>query len=210
MEEASAQLLPGEHLFAFHDDIYMVTMPERVGAVCAIMEEQLRTRAQIRIHGGKTGIVVERGHMRCVGASPGRGSDIPSSQQGIKVLGTPLGHVDFIAQHLNVTEEQRCLLERIPMVQDVQSAWWLLLLHCAAARANYQLRSTHPDTVEWYHGVAQYLQSGWGHTSFTRRGVGLGMRFLGYKSFFGVQKSFFGVQKLFLTFSEVKGVSPIV
>ena len=63
LEEASAQLLPGEHLFAFHDDIYMVTMPERVGAVCAIVEEQLRTRAWIRIHGGKTksGIVVERG-----------------------------------------------------------------------------------------------------------------------------------------------------
>ena len=38
LEVASAQLLPGEHLFAFHDDIHMVTMPERVGAVCAIVE----------------------------------------------------------------------------------------------------------------------------------------------------------------------------
>ena len=35
------------------------------------------------------------------------------------------------------------------MVQDVQSAW-LLHLHCAAARANYQVRSVHPDAVEWY------------------------------------------------------------
>ena len=52
--DASAQLLPGEHLFAFHDDIYMVTMPERVGPVYAIVEEQLRTRARIKIHGGKT------------------------------------------------------------------------------------------------------------------------------------------------------------
>ena len=84
------------------------------------------------------------------GGGGGGGSDIPSHQQGITVLGTPLGHVDFIAQHLlNVTEEQRCLLERIPMVQDVQSAW-LLLLHCAAARTNYQLRSVHPGAVEWY------------------------------------------------------------
>ena len=47
LEEASAQLLPGEHL-AFHDDIHMLTMPERVGAVYAIV----RMRARIRIHGG--------------------------------------------------------------------------------------------------------------------------------------------------------------
>ena len=129
-------------------------MPERVGALYAIVEEQLRTRARIRIHGGKTKVwnrggerpamcdVLERiARVQNPQAVVWRGSDIPSHQQGIKVLGTPLGHVDFIAQHLrNVTEEQRCLLERIPMVQDVQSAW-LLLLHRAAARANYQLRS---------------------------------------------------------------------
>ena len=79
-----------------------------------------------------------------------QGSDIPSDQQGIKVLGTPLGHVDFVAQHLrNVPEEQRCLWERIPMVEYVQSAW-LLLFHCAAARAN--ARSVPCTAVEWYAG----------------------------------------------------------
>ena len=115
LEEPSAQLLPGEHLFAFHDDIYMVTMPERVGAVYAIVEEQLRTRARIRIHGGKTK-VWNRGGERpaiCVGAhrpspeSSSRGvegvRDSKSSARNYGV-GTPLGHVDFIAQHLrNVT-----------------------------------------------------------------------------------------------------------
>ena len=38
------------------------------------------------------------------------------------------------------------LLERIPAVQDVQSAW-LILLHCAAARANYLLRVERPALV---------------------------------------------------------------
>ena len=66
------------------------------------------------------------------------------------MLGTPPNDVDFVAQHLlNTTEEQRCLLERIPTAQDVQSAW-LLFLHCAAAVANYQLRPVQPDAVEWY------------------------------------------------------------
>ena len=50
LEEASAQFWPGERIFAYLDDIYLVT--KRVGAVYAIMEEQLRV--QIRIHGGKT------------------------------------------------------------------------------------------------------------------------------------------------------------
>ena len=41
LEVASGQLRAGERLFAFHDDIYMVTMPERVGAVYSVVEEQL-------------------------------------------------------------------------------------------------------------------------------------------------------------------------
>ena len=65
----------------------------------------------------------------------------------MKVLGTPLRHEDYVAQHLeSVVDEQRVLLERIPRVQDVQSAW-LLRLHCASARANYQLNSVHPDAT---------------------------------------------------------------
>ena len=39
------------------------------------------------------------------------------------------------------------LLDRIPEVPDVQSAW-LLLSYCAAARANFFLRSVDPDESE--------------------------------------------------------------
>ena len=40
-----------------------------------------------------------------------RGSDVPTEQQGIKVLGVPLGHYDFVRQHLsNVHEEHQRLL----------------------------------------------------------------------------------------------------
>ena len=67
--------------------------------------------------------------------------EFTSAHQGIKVLGTPLGHPDFVARHLQaVAAEHQTLLDRIPRVKDLQCAW-LLLLHCASARANYQLRA---------------------------------------------------------------------
>ena len=46
---AHRQLQNNESIFVFLDDIYMVTTPERVGAVCAIVQEELRVHACIRI-----------------------------------------------------------------------------------------------------------------------------------------------------------------
>ena len=78
-----------------------------------------------------------------------RGSvDAPTHEQGITVLGTPLGHDDFIRAHLEqIAQEDAVLLERIPSVPDTQSAW-ALLLHCANARASYCLRVVRPDVAE--------------------------------------------------------------
>ena len=60
------------------------------------------------------------------------------------ILGTPLGHEDFVrAQLEHIVDEHNVLLERIPSLPDVQSAW-ALLLHCANARANYDLRVIRP------------------------------------------------------------------
>ena len=79
-----------------------------------------------------------------------KGSDLPTDQQGIKVLGTLLGHRDFVAAHLaRVLRSHETLLERIPAVQDVQCAW-ALLLHSAASRANYQLRVVRPELTEGF------------------------------------------------------------
>ena len=73
---------------------------------------------------------------------------MPTELQGIKVLGTPLGHPDFVAAHLDrVLSDHRTFLERIPSVQDVQCAW-ALLLHSAAGRANYQVRVVRPALTE--------------------------------------------------------------
>ena len=66
---------------------------------------------------------------------------LPVVQQGVVVLGSPVGHDEFIkAKLMSKVTEHQTLLERIPLVRDVQSAW-LLLLFCAATRVNYWLRT---------------------------------------------------------------------
>ena len=67
---------------------------------------------------------------------------------GIKILGTPLGHPDFIVAFLeSITEMQKKLTKMIPLVTDTQSAW-VLLTYCANARANYYTRCSAPDLTQ--------------------------------------------------------------
>ena len=62
-------------------------------------------------------------------------------------LGTPVGHDEYVRSLLEkIQAKQQFLLNAIPTVPDVQSAW-LLLLHCVSARANYQLRVVRPELV---------------------------------------------------------------
>ena len=76
------------------------------------------------------------------------GSEVPTRQQGIKVHGCPFGHDDFIAAELQALgAKHQILLQAIPAVQDLQTAW-LLLPHCAAGRANYFVRMLRPDVVQ--------------------------------------------------------------
>ena len=160
LEAIHREMGANQHIMAFLDDIFMVTMPQDVGAACAIVQEKLWVHSCIRVHVGKTKVwnragirpfacdVLERiARVQHLQAVVWRGSDIPTADQGIKVLGTPLGHPDYVTRHLQrVEQEQQVLLDRIPSISDVQSAWFLLL-HCASARA-YQLRVVRPSGVE--------------------------------------------------------------
>ena len=75
-----------------------------------------------------------------------RGSEVLFAEQGIKVLGTLVGD-EYVRSLLEkIQAKQQFLLNAIPTVPDVQSAW-LLLLHCASARANYQFRVVRPELV---------------------------------------------------------------
>ena len=64
------------------------------------------------------------------------------------MLGTPLGHFAFVRTHLErIGRDHQTLLDRIPMISDLQPSW-LLLVHCAAARANYISRVVEPEAAE--------------------------------------------------------------
>ena len=98
-----AQLLPGERVFAYFDDVYLTTTPGRVGAMYRLFERELWIHANIRAHAGKTRVWNSGGHRpaacdelerisRAVnGGNVWRGSQVPSTERGIKVLGCPLG-----------------------------------------------------------------------------------------------------------------------
>ena len=56
-------------------------------------------------------------------AKIGRGPEPPSTQPGLRMLGVPIGREDYVTDHLaKKTEEHQIVIDRIPLVQDMQSA----------------------------------------------------------------------------------------
>ena len=47
-------LFPGEQLFAYLDDLYVVSSPNRVGAIFTRLESDLESHARIKVHQEKT------------------------------------------------------------------------------------------------------------------------------------------------------------
>ena len=155
----SERLEDGERLLAFLDDLYVVSTPERTVAVHNILREELWQHAKISVHNGKTrvwnrgGIVPDRCDVleaaaRAVDPSArvwrGNHEDRPE-EQGITILGTPVGRQKFVERELaKIITDHSELLTRIPEVQDLQCAW-LLLLYCGAARANFYIRTIRPE-----------------------------------------------------------------
>ena len=62
-----------------------------------------------------------------------------------RVLGVPIGREEYIKNHLaKKSDEHQVLVDRIPLVQDLQ-AEWLLLFYCAGSRATFWLWSVRPQ-----------------------------------------------------------------
>ena len=128
LQVARRGLRAGEFLFAFQDDIHMATTPDRVGPVYTMVQAALRQEAGISIHLGKTKIwnqagvrpgacdILERAaRERDPDARVWRGAGVPPEEQGIKVLGTPIGHPEYVRRFLiRLTDEHQTLLNRIP------------------------------------------------------------------------------------------------
>ena len=75
-------------------------------------------------------------------------ASLPLEQQGVKILGVPVGQPDYVRHFLSVkSTEHETLFERIPQVGDTQAAW-LLLLMWASPRATFWLRSVNPELTD--------------------------------------------------------------
>ena len=61
---------------------------------------------------------------------------LPFTEQGLTVLGAPIGHTDFIQTQLQQASQAHTgFLQDIPALDDLQASW-LLLLFCASPRCN--------------------------------------------------------------------------
>ena len=153
------RLRPEERLFAFLDDIYIWSpSPNRMATLHTTIQEQLLVHTGIQIHHGKTQLwnkagVAPAGSVALTAAAQvhdpdaivwRRDAELNTEDQGLIILGTPLGHEDFVRSNLaKKSGKHDQLIQKILNVPDLQCAW-ILLLYCASTRANYILRVVHP------------------------------------------------------------------
>ena len=130
--QVQADLREGERLFAFLDDIYVVcplrvekpctsrwsTHCEQKSASASIWRKQ-RYGMQKRKPGVADALTAAAQTVKPE-ALVWRGNlSLPPSMQGLKILGVPVGHPEYIVRELaQKAEEQSLLFERIPLVQD--------------------------------------------------------------------------------------------
>ena len=100
-----------ERLLAFLDDIHIIISPARVGVVVFA-----RGKTQVWNGAGIRPPACEALEWIARAVDPRavvwKGPELPVEDQGIKVLGTPLGHPEFITAHLErITAEHRVLLD---------------------------------------------------------------------------------------------------
>ena len=77
----------------------------------------------------------------------------PGHEQGLTILGTPVGSEAYIRHQLQLTSQShQQLLQRIPALDDLQASW-LLLLFCASPRSNHILRTVAPELVNDFVGT---------------------------------------------------------
>ena len=168
LEAIANELLPTEKLMAFLDDVYLLCKPERVKHLYERVAYHLEAHTGIRLNMGKTK-VYNRGGAKPPGVDALQSTEpnadrvwvgdraLPAHKQGVVVLGSPVGTLEFAEAHgRKKLEEEVRLLDLLSELPDLQCAW-TLLLQCAAPRANYHLRCQPPKQVELYataHDVA--------------------------------------------------------
>ena len=145
LEQLRAELPVNSHLIAYLDDIYIVCDKDDVVNVLERTRHVLNQVCHININLGK----LAAWSQTPAEAPPGLErfgdniwkSALPLEQRGLRVLGTPLGTQEFVERFCaERSEEKAQLLDLIPKLPSLQSAW-LLLYFCAVPCINHLLRN---------------------------------------------------------------------
>lgn len=151
---AAGNLLPTERLFAFLDDLYVVTTRDRAHAAFREVADLVEQHAGVKTHLGKLKVWGRR----CMpapedlqAAAPEAWvSDKPPPERGLVVLGTPLGSEEYVQAHANERmRKEQLLLDRLTDLGDLQCRW-VMLSQSAAARANHMIRILPPTHSRSY------------------------------------------------------------
>ena len=125
LEEVRGQLRPGEAIFAYLDDVYVLCQPDRATAVFDLLATALSAHAGVQVNLGKTKMWNKAGVQPPGAEAIGPdvwvgGPHVAPAQRGIVVLGSPLGSQEFIRGHTDETlRDQRRLLELLPKLPDL-------------------------------------------------------------------------------------------
>ena len=146
---------PGEGLYAFLDDVCITSLLERTVPALRAAQASLSCLANVQVHLGKTRAwnvagAEPAGLLARLPSAEGEPScwTLPAREQGLVVLGSPIGSREFVAAVLAAKRDKHEeLLARLPALEDLQSAW-LLFLPCAAPRCNYLLRTVPPSLTD--------------------------------------------------------------
>ena len=135
----------------------VVCSPDRVSAIHGILQNALFHHSPIRVHHGKTQVWNKEGLAPCgmdVMQAVARIKDpeaivcgevvsLPTVDQGVRLLGTPLGHPDFVrAQSASLSTVHDQLLQQVPTILDLHDVVVLLLL---VGRTTHATFAAHHD-----------------------------------------------------------------
>ena len=152
--EADGNLLPNERILSFLDDLYVVTSRARASEafreVAASVEYHAGVKSNLgKLHAWSKGGGEAPPEIAALGPDVWT-ADLPEEQNGIVILGTPLGTRAFVEAHAEKRlADERRLLEQIGKLQDVQCAW-VLLSQSAVPRANHTIRILPPSLSQTY------------------------------------------------------------
>ena len=152
--QANEQLQADELLLAYLDDLYVLCHRSRAAEVFRVVSGCVAEHAGVQAHLGKLRAWCSGGgeappDLAALGSEVWT-ANLPPAQNGLMVLGVPVGTPEFIAAcGSERLDEERILLEQLPELPDTQCAWLLLALS-AVPRANHLLRTTPPSLVESY------------------------------------------------------------